>query len=268
MEEMSKLPLSRDNYKNIMMRMDSRTLLNFCSTHKYGKEICSDEKFWIQRFRYEFQYDPSKYQKSPNRTWRDFFLQIVYYNNLSQNNANKAAEFAAFDGKIDIVDYYISQNDYKKLEKADIPAFIAPIVIDKYLINFILNTDFGTVNTPKGKQNISDILAPLLKIGIISRSVLFALFNIYAKDNSLNNQGIIKADKHLNEYLGNYLDIIESKENFDRKSFTSNRVLSIFKYGIIPEDQLSENQIEYIRNEGIARKIREVQRLLIKRLNN
>ena len=68
----SKIP---DLDLKIMSDMDDRTLLEFCKTHRYTKELCNNELFWKKRLNKKY----GSFNKNENRTWKEFYLKIIYY---------------------------------------------------------------------------------------------------------------------------------------------------------------------------------------------
>lgn len=59
----------------IMSDMDDRTLLEFCQTHKYSRELCNNELFWKKRLSRKY----GIFNKNEDRTWKQFYLKIIYY---------------------------------------------------------------------------------------------------------------------------------------------------------------------------------------------
>jgi hypothetical protein len=62
----------------IMSRMDDKSLINFCQVkNKYINNLCNNEVFWKKRTSSEIDI----HTKKENRTWKEFYLKIVYYRN-------------------------------------------------------------------------------------------------------------------------------------------------------------------------------------------
>jgi ankyrin repeat protein len=68
----------------ILSELDDETLLNFCITSQYGKQLCKDESFW--RNRLIKQYPDSVSFKNPERTWKSWYLNLTYFLNKYGNN--------------------------------------------------------------------------------------------------------------------------------------------------------------------------------------
>ena len=68
----SKIP---DVDLKIMADMDDRTLLEFCQTSQYARNLCKNEMFWKKRFIRQY----GAFSKNPDRTWKQFYLKIIYY---------------------------------------------------------------------------------------------------------------------------------------------------------------------------------------------
>ena len=65
----------------ILNNLDDRSLFNVCVSNpkdEYLKSLCGNEDFWRNRF---IQIFGKKYlfYKSPDRSWKDFYLKIIYY---------------------------------------------------------------------------------------------------------------------------------------------------------------------------------------------
>jgi hypothetical protein len=67
----------RDVDLKILSELEDIDILNYCKTHKYGKELCDNENFWENRV--ETKFPKAAQIKSPNRTWKNFYMKIVYY---------------------------------------------------------------------------------------------------------------------------------------------------------------------------------------------
>ena len=72
--------LKKDELFEILNKLDDKDLLNFCSINRKYQEICQNEDFWRNRFfsKYGNQYG---FYKPKNRTWRNLYLTLVYYEN-------------------------------------------------------------------------------------------------------------------------------------------------------------------------------------------
>lgn len=65
----------KDVDQKILQELDDRELLDFCVSHKYGSELCKDENFWRKRIVKRY----GGVNKNERRTWKNFYLTIVYY---------------------------------------------------------------------------------------------------------------------------------------------------------------------------------------------
>lgn len=72
--------LPKDVSFKIMDEFDDNSLLNFCSVNKQNKALCNNETFWRNRT-YKKYASYVKY-KNPARTWKNYYLSLVYYLNL------------------------------------------------------------------------------------------------------------------------------------------------------------------------------------------
>jgi len=72
----------RDADLEILKNLKDRDLLNVCLADKYTNNLCKNEDFWRNRFIKEHgreSYREAMKYKSPEKTWRTFYLSIVYY---------------------------------------------------------------------------------------------------------------------------------------------------------------------------------------------
>ena len=125
----------KDVDKKILSELDDKSLLEFCKTGKYGNELCKDELFWKNRFISRF----GRADKNEWRSWKDFYLNVVFYMDRYRNRAldrvslkgmknidiinfflvrgysvNQGLIAAAAGGHLDLVEYFVSRgaNDY------------------------------------------------------------------------------------------------------------------------------------------------------------
>ena len=82
----------------ILNQLDDASLLSFCMTSKYGRNLCQDETFWRNRFFKTF----GRHKKSPDKTWKNFYLKLVYLND--KYTPEKAFYEAAVSRDKDIID--------------------------------------------------------------------------------------------------------------------------------------------------------------------
>jgi len=119
--------MPKDIYYKIMEDLPIRSLLNFCQTNQYIRELCKNDYFWKRRFEKHIGY--GKFKPS-NMSWRNYYLYL-----LSQEMSSKG--------------------------------LFAPRYIKQPLINFLLNADFGkytdeirlTLKTPLEKRILTTNLA-------------------------------------------------------------------------------------------------------------
>ena len=74
----------------ILKLMDDRTVLDFCrasQTNRYGKRLCDVERLWQARV--ERQYPNSVAFKSSDRTWKNWFATLTYYDSKWFRNQEK-----------------------------------------------------------------------------------------------------------------------------------------------------------------------------------
>lgn len=91
----------------ILKYLDDRSLLNFCKTSQYGKQLCNDEIFWKQK-------TISKYgifKKNEKRSWKDFYLSIVYYMDKYNSDINTILFRLSKRGmkNIDLIDFFLAR---------------------------------------------------------------------------------------------------------------------------------------------------------------
>lgn len=91
----------------IASKLDDKSLLQFCKTSKYGSELCKNQNFWMKRM--EDKYPEAVEYKSPNRTWKNYYLDIIYYLYKYGRNIDGALVEASKKGRMDIVKYLIKR---------------------------------------------------------------------------------------------------------------------------------------------------------------
>lgn len=93
----------------ILSNLDDRSLLSYCQTNRYGRELCRNENFWRNRFikKYGTGYDLE------NRTWKNFYLSLLVYFNKPVDEylgkINEALFNAAESKDKEAVEFLISQ---------------------------------------------------------------------------------------------------------------------------------------------------------------
>ncbi len=90
----------------ILSKLDDKSLLSFCKTDKRGKKLCENEDFWRNRTVKKY----GNVEKSEKRTWKNFYLKIVYYEDIYEN-LNKIIMILSKGGykNIDIINFFISK---------------------------------------------------------------------------------------------------------------------------------------------------------------
>ena len=121
-------------------KLDDRSLLSFCIVNQEANEFCSkyDSELWRNRFIKKYGEDAAEY-KSPGKTWKQFFLQILKYWDDSKKDKvfyiNRAMADAAKGGHKDVIDFFIS----KGADKWDWGLQEAASGGHKDLINFFIS---------------------------------------------------------------------------------------------------------------------------------
>ena len=75
---MTTLTGNKDVDLTILEYLEDKDLFLFCETgklDKYVRKLCGDEYFWMNRVRKTF----GKLKKVENRTWKNFYLSLIYY---------------------------------------------------------------------------------------------------------------------------------------------------------------------------------------------
>ena len=95
---MSKFERSqRDTNLLILSMLSDVDLISYCNTEKYANQLCQDESLWLNRLMKKFPV--YKHYKLTDKTWREYYSQLVYYLNRDNfNDANDAIEAAATYG--------------------------------------------------------------------------------------------------------------------------------------------------------------------------
>ena len=94
----------KDVDQQILLEMDDETLLNYCKSHKYGSRLCDDDLFWKKRVIRRF----GSVQKGENRTWKNLYLNLIYYA-ITYHNKNDALYQISTKGikNIDLINFYL-----------------------------------------------------------------------------------------------------------------------------------------------------------------
>lgn len=85
----------------IMMELSDRDLINYCKTDRFARRICKDENFWRNRFVNKFGEKDrlgKPYIKNGDKSWKDFYLQIIKVIDLDDiNEVNEWGEYQYYD---------------------------------------------------------------------------------------------------------------------------------------------------------------------------
>ena len=124
----------------IMSELDDRSLLQFCKTNKYANNLCKEPMFW--RNRIQTKYPKALEFKSPDRTWRNYYLNIVYYMDKLEKT-HKRMYLAAKNGEKDLVDFFISEGADDFSEGMKSAALGGHLELVKYFISKALEEGDG-----------------------------------------------------------------------------------------------------------------------------
>jgi len=131
---------SKDMVFKIMDEMDDFTLLNFCKINNQrdseGVLYCNNEKFWENRFIQKY----GEVDKNQDRTWKDLYLNILYYN----ENKRKLWKLYKNNKNLDLIDFFTK--NYKDSYKLKINIYNSIIANNKNLINFFIFQGFNDWN--------------------------------------------------------------------------------------------------------------------------
>ena len=91
----------------ILSKLDDKSLFIFSQTNKYGKKLYENENFWRNRFYHKY----NKIDKNPERTWKNFYLNIIYYtkNYFPYEIINKLSKGGMKN--IDLINFFFSKED-------------------------------------------------------------------------------------------------------------------------------------------------------------
>ena len=95
----------------ILEKLNDKSLLNFCLVNQDANCLCSkfDKELWRNRLLRKYGKESLEF-KSPERTWKQFYLLILNWN----CDIHSGMYCAAFEGHKDLVDFFISKgaNDW------------------------------------------------------------------------------------------------------------------------------------------------------------
>jgi len=128
--------LRKDELFIILENLNDRSLLNFCVTSKYAKEICQNETFWRNRTASRFGEDSLKF-KEADRSWKDYYLNIVRFLSLGEDKPEDAINYAIREDKPDAVKYFLGKGT--NLDDLDTLLFIASIGGNMRIIQILID---------------------------------------------------------------------------------------------------------------------------------
>ena len=101
----------------ILSGLEDNDLLSFCKLNvenKYVYKLCSDENFWRERTFQNF----GKAEKNAIRTWKSFYLNLVYYTyKYKKDSVNILRKLSKLGMKnIDLINYFLHPNEIKQDE--------------------------------------------------------------------------------------------------------------------------------------------------------
>ena len=112
------IPLTgqKDVDLKILGDLDDKDLISFCIVNQDANQFCSkfDKELWKNRFIKKHGLESVQY-KSPERTWKQFYLSILKYWDDSKKEdfyTNSAMADAAKEGGKDLIDFFISKGAY------------------------------------------------------------------------------------------------------------------------------------------------------------
>lgn len=156
-----KMNMPKDLYYKIMEDLPIRSLLNFCQTDQYIRELCKNDYFWKRRFEKHIGY--GKFKPS-NMSWRNYYLYLLTTQEVASSG------------------------------------FFTPYYIKESLVNFLLNADFGkytdeirlTLRAPLEKRILTKNLAVNLYV---------IWFKLNRNDETRRAKADENMNKYLNESL-------------------------------------------------------------------
>lgn len=170
LKKLSILTGQRDTDLLILSNLNDESLFSFCQVDRYAANLCQNEDFWRNRFINKYGAELIDI-KLPNRSWKNFYLGIEYYNNLYKDwdfSLNEAAKKGS--KQIDFINFFLSQGagaSYKALataiKKQDYP------LVNLFVNSFVpIDDDYfwrNAFNLAASVGNI-DILNLLLTKGV------------------------------------------------------------------------------------------------------
>jgi hypothetical protein len=248
---MEKLP--KDVLVLLAIDLDYADILRLCkSSSRMNRFVCQNENFWRNKLYKIYPFARKLQEKYPisnfKKFYRDVEMQLQSTNAIQDGVNNEMIDFGT-------------------------PYFIRP-----ELVNFFMYTDFGLI--PGTEVPINYILWPLLKEGIMSRNTATVLSALHAKKYSFTENGkkFFKSSPDMILYLEKYLNDLERKGReegnifnaqgilklpFSKDKFLFNRYQSILSEGFISKNNLTEVQLNQLKDmntltKNIYKKISDI----------
>ena len=98
---------NKDTDLLILDNLDDKSLINFCLVNKEANRLCSIDSFWRNRLVRKYGEESLQF-KSPERTWKQFYLSILKYWD-DRDDMEESMLNAAEAGDKDLVDFFISK---------------------------------------------------------------------------------------------------------------------------------------------------------------
>lgn len=92
----------KDVDQKILSELDDKSLFEFCITHKYGSALCKDDLFWKKRFISKYGHS----NKNNNRTWKNFYMTVIYYLDKYKTGALYEVSKTGFKN-IDVINFFL-----------------------------------------------------------------------------------------------------------------------------------------------------------------
>jgi hypothetical protein len=175
----------------ILTELDDRSLLSYCQTNKYARNICNNEDFWRNRV-YKVYGEVSAKLKSIERKWKDYYLSIVYYTDKYTNN--RALKQVALKGDMDLFLYFSQFENEKNVIKEAIEGgnkkIIDFIISSKKFEDGVLFNNLGLYGAAVAANE--DLINYFLSKGALSRMII--LGGLQSKNEKFVKQIILEQD--------------------------------------------------------------------------
>ena len=218
--------INKDLLPLIAFDLNYPDILRFCQLSKrINNFICRNEHFWRSKLYLDY---PS--------------LRNYRYDNYRE--AYKSFVKERFS--------VLQSVNSKKLENYGRLGFINEI-----FSRFLQNADFGFI----GKVPVIVLITPLLKLGILSRSMALKLLIIYLYHHELNftinDVDYFKVDKYLDEYL-NFLNL-----NFNRNKLSKYNLKTIAEKSFIRKDDVNQERQNLSKDKEILKELSKIDQILL-----